>query len=107
MYFNRWIVFVACVFLQTSAGLNYSFSVFAPALKVIFHLDEVQLGTVATLGFNLGGKSRRHARHPCLFIRIAMHGGRHGARSARGRVHVGAHHTCSTFSTCKLPHQSQ
>ena len=52
----RWIVFVACAFLQASAGLNYSFSVFAPALKELFHLDEVQLGTVATLGFNMGGE---------------------------------------------------
>lgn len=55
MYWNRWIVFVACAFLQASAGLNYSFSVFAPALKELFHLDELQLGSVATLGFNLGG----------------------------------------------------
>ncbi|GAX72887.1 hypothetical protein CEUSTIGMA_g342.t1 [Chlamydomonas eustigma] len=55
MYWNRWIVFVACALLQTSAGLNYSFSVFAPTLKTLFHLDEVQLGTLATLGFNLGG----------------------------------------------------
>lgn len=57
----RWIVFVACAFLQASAGLNYSFSVFAPALKELFHLDEVQLGTVATLGFNMGGE-RPHTR---------------------------------------------
>mmetsp|Transcript_38439 Transcript_38439/g.85607 ORF Transcript_38439/g.85607 Transcript_38439/m.85607 type:complete len:742 (-) Transcript_38439:454-2679(-) len=55
MYFNRWITFVACALVQSSAGLNYSFSVFAPALKSIFHLDEVQLGTIGTLGFNLGG----------------------------------------------------
>ena len=41
--------------LQTSAGLNYSFSVFSPALKELFGLNEVQLGAVATLGFNLGG----------------------------------------------------
>ena len=56
-YYNRWIVFVAACLLQTSAGLNYSFSVFAPALKAIFQLDEVHLGAVATLGFNLGGKT--------------------------------------------------
>jgi len=55
-YFNRWIVFVAACLLQTSGGLNYSFSVFSPALKDLFGLDEVSLGTVATLGFNMGGK---------------------------------------------------
>lgn len=43
--------------LQASAGLNYSFSVFAPLLKHLFELNEVQLGAVATLGFNLGGAS--------------------------------------------------
>lgn len=59
-YFNRWIVFVAACLLQTSGGLNYSFSVISPVLKDLFELDEVWLGAVATLGFNLGGKFLSH-----------------------------------------------
>ena len=58
MYFNRWIVFSAsCLIQLLGSGLNYAFSLFSPALQKAFNLDEYEISSVATLGFNLGGGS--------------------------------------------------
>lgn len=53
MYFSKWASFSAGVFLQFCSGLCYTFSLFAPAIKQKFGLNQTELegiGTALTAG---------------------------------------------------------
>lgn len=54
LYLNRWLTFVASCCMQASAGLSYSFSIYAPALKAIFGYSDTQIASVGS-AFNIGG----------------------------------------------------
>ena len=55
-YVNKWLTVAACTIIQLSAGLPYSFGVFSPDLKRIFHWSQAELTAFGT-ALNLGAFS--------------------------------------------------
>lgn len=53
-YVSKWVTFAASAFIQSCAGLSYSFSVYSPVLKQQLDLTQTQLSAVGSF-VNLGG----------------------------------------------------
>lgn len=53
-YFSKWLSFSAAALVMMSAGLAYTFSIYADALKHRFQISQIQLGGLGT-ACNLGG----------------------------------------------------
>eukprot|EP00884_Botryococcus_braunii_P006925 jgi/Botrbrau1/16233/Bobra.0066s0019.1 len=48
MYVSKWYTFTACAYLQLASGICYSFSIYSPAIKDVFELDQPQLEGLAS-----------------------------------------------------------
>eukprot|EP00878_Enallax_costatus_P019833 GHUV01020938.1.p1 GENE.GHUV01020938.1~~GHUV01020938.1.p1 ORF type:complete len:645 (+),score=182.60 GHUV01020938.1:242-2176(+) len=53
-YISKWLTFAASCFIMASAGLSYSFSVYAPSIKDTLGLSQTEIATVGS-AVNLGG----------------------------------------------------
>eukprot|EP00775_Hariotina_reticulata_P012752 gene12752-12881_t len=53
-YISKWVTFAASTLIQASAGLTYSFSLYAPTVKDSLDLTQTQIATVGS-AINIGG----------------------------------------------------